>query len=119
MPAARLRAVKRRATRATAVAVSSCSTWATTAAATASRAETGYRYRWFSKVPLRDGEDARLVEPFRLYLDRHRHEGCRNRRQLWREIVTDSFKGSFATLARWAAPLRGVGPAHGAIVPAS
>ncbi len=78
-----------------------------------------HRYRWFSKVPLRDGEDARLVDPFRLYLDRRRHEGCRNTRRLWREIVTDSFKGSFATLARWAARLWGVGPADGAIVPAS
>ena len=49
---------------------------------------------------------ASLVDPFRSYLDRRWREGCRNTRQLWREIVADGYKGSFATLARWAAPLR-------------
>ncbi len=49
---------------------------------------------------------ASLVDPFRPYLDRRWREGCQNTRQLWREIVADGYKGSFATLARWAAPLR-------------
>ena len=53
---------------------------------------------------------ASLVDPFRPYLDRRWREGCRNTRQLWREIMTDGYKGSFATLARWAAPLRSAAP---------
>lgn len=60
---------------------------------------------------------ASLVDPFRPYLDRRWREGCRNTRQLWREIVTDGFKGSFATLARWAAPLRGAGSSDGSTDP--
>lgn len=58
---------------------------------------------------------ASLVDPFRPYLDRRWREGCRNTRKLWREIVADGFKGSFATLARWAAPLRQASP-HGVSV---
>ena len=53
---------------------------------------------------------ASLVDPFRPTLDRRWREGCRNTRQLWREIVADGYKGSFATLARWAAPLRSADP---------
>ena len=56
---------------------------------------------------------ASVVDPFRAYLDRRWREGCRNTRQLWREIMADGYKGSFATLARWAAPLRRAGPAGG------
>ncbi len=47
-----------------------------------------------------------LVDPFRPYLDRRWREGCQNTRQLWREIMSRGFKGSLATLARWAASLR-------------
>ncbi len=60
---------------------------------------------------------ASLVDPFRPYLDRRWREGCRNTRQLWREITAGGFKGSFATIARWAAPLRGAGPADGSVPP--
>ena len=56
---------------------------------------------------------ASLVDPFRATLDRRWREGCRNTRQLWREIVSDGYKGSFATLARWAVPLRRAGVADG------
>ena len=53
---------------------------------------------------------ASLVDPFRPTLDRRWREGCRNTRQLCREIVSDGYKGSFATLARWAVPLRSADP---------
>jgi transposase len=60
---------------------------------------------------------ASLVDPFRPYLDKRWREGCQNTRQLWREIVADGFKGSFATLARWAAPLRSAGPTGSSVSP--
>jgi transposase len=43
-----------------------------------------------------------LLDPYRDYLNRRWQEGCRNARQLWREIRQRGYPGSYRQISRWA-----------------
>jgi transposase len=49
---------------------------------------------------------ASVLDPFRPHLEQRWAAGCRKVAELWREIREQGFRGSFKTVARWAAERR-------------
>ena len=43
-----------------------------------------------------------ILDPYRDYLGQHWQEGCRNARQLWREIRRIGYSGTYRQVSRWA-----------------
>ena len=70
--------------------------------------ETVYRYLRLPGPPARMRLPARraVLAPYLPHLERRWAEGCRNGRRLWREIRTQGFAASYATVARFVAQLR-------------
>jgi transposase len=48
----------------------------------------------------------RLLQPYEAHLDARWREGCRNARQLWREIRAQGYAGAARQVHRWAQPRR-------------
>jgi transposase len=60
--------------------------------------------RWFAigHGPLRDRRPSgSILDPFQGYLERRYAEGCRNARQLWRELRTQGFQGRPTIVRTW------------------
>lgn len=53
-----------------------------------------------------------ILDPFKPFLGRRWSEGCRNARQLWRELVALGFRGGTSVVRDWVAGHRGAYPSQ-------
>ena len=70
---------------------------------------TVYRYRRMAAPPTRKQpgrRGSRLLDPYEGYVRRRWHEGCRNAKQLWREIQAQGYACSAHTVERFVGQLR-------------
>ncbi len=49
---------------------------------------------------------AGILDPYQDYLNQRWHDGCRNARQLWREIQQAGYPGTYRQVSRWACERR-------------
>jgi len=64
---------------------------------------TVYKYLAMPEFPQRIVRKriASILDPYRDYLSQRWHDGCRNARQLWREIRQRGYPGTYRQVSRW------------------
>ncbi|MCP1272055.1 helix-turn-helix domain-containing protein, partial [Acetobacter cerevisiae] len=62
----------------------------------------GHAPPWKRTVPSRS-----ILVPYTAHLEKRWSEGCRNSRQLWRELLEQGFAGQYGTVWKWVATRQG------------